>query len=195
MGVKRTLTSLQIAQFLGGLALAHCALFVSYKVPAEVAENTLNKEPAPTLHLSISHNNSSAGDSYAKARKVASNGAITCLSDSGEVFCLTAACIYLIPLIILFVQFFRKSYKKIESVPLKKQSSAVQKTGFLPPTSKNPDQANQESLNWKNTIYLVGVPLVALISLFWIPISKETVCFAISYLYLRGFAITAGEFL
>ncbi|KAJ6100075.1 hypothetical protein N7467_001610 [Penicillium canescens] len=195
MGVKRTLTSLQIAQFLLGLAWAHCYLFVRYKVPIEVAENTFNYDPASTsLHLPISHNHSSTGASYGKARKVATDGAITCLSDSGEVFCLTVGSIYLVPLIILFVQFFTKSYKpkKTETMPLKQQSPAAKEIHFLAPTSKNPGRGSQNSLNWKNTTYLVGVPLVALISLLWVPLRIETVCFAIGYATLRAIVITAG---
>jgi hypothetical protein len=197
MGVKRTLTSLQIAQFLVGLAWAHCYLFVRYKAPIEVAENTFNYDSAPTLHLPISHNHSSPAASYVKARKVASDGAVTCLSDSGEVFCLIVGSIYLVPLIILFVKFFTKSYKpkKTETMPLKQQGPAAKESHFLAPTSKNPDRGTQNSLNWKNTTYLVGVPLVALISLLWVPLRIETVCFTIGYGILRAIAITAGKFL
>jgi hypothetical protein len=128
---------------------------------------------------------------------VASDGAVTCLSDSGEVFCLIVGSIYLVPLIILFVQFFTKSYKpkKTETMPLKQQSPTAKEIQFLAPTSKNPGRGSQDSLNWKNTTYLVGVPLVALIGLFWVPLRIETVCFAIGYAILRAIVITAGEFL
>jgi hypothetical protein len=197
VGVKRTLTSLQIAQFLVGLAWGHCYLFVRYQAPIEVAENAFNHDQAPRLHFPISYNHSSTGASYVKARKVASDGAITCLSDSGEVFCLFVGSIYLVPLIILFVQFFTKSYKpkKTETMPLKQQGPTAKEIHFLAPTSKTPDRGSQDSLNWKNTTYLVGVPLVALISLLWVPLRIETVCFAIGYATLRALIVTAGEFL
>lgn len=112
MGIKRALTSLQIAQFVVGLAWGHSYLFVSYKGPAQVADNTLGSHSAPPLHPTTSRNHSSMHEVYGKVRRVTSDGAVTCLSDSGEVFCLIVAVFYLIPLIALFVQFFMRSYKK-----------------------------------------------------------------------------------
>ncbi|KAJ5893908.1 hypothetical protein N7495_005599 [Penicillium taxi] len=79
----------------------------------------------------------------------------------------------------------------MESVPLKEQSSAAKSTDSLDPISKKPDHANQDSLNWKNSIYLVGIPLLAVISLFWVPFRKGTLWCGFCYAYLRGLAITA----
>jgi stearoyl-CoA desaturase (delta-9 desaturase) len=95
------------------------------------------------------------------------------------------------------MQFFTKSYKpkKTETMPLKQRSPAAKESHFLARTSKNPGRSTQNSLNLKNTTYLVGVPLVALISLLWVPLRIETVCFAIGYATLRAIVITAGEFL
>lgn len=112
MSVKRALTSLQIAQFVVGLAWGHSYLFVSYKGPIQVAESPFHPGSASSLHPNTSRNHSSMQETPGKVRKVTSDGAVTCLSDSGETFCLIVAVLYLIPLIALFVQFFMRSYKR-----------------------------------------------------------------------------------
>lgn len=51
------------------------------------------------------------------------------------------------------------------------------------------------SLNWPKTIFLVGIPLAATVSLHWVPLRKETFWVGLFYAYLRALAVTAGRFL
>lgn len=48
------------------------------------------------------------------------------------------------------------------------------------------------SLNWPKTIFLVGIPLAATISLHWIPLRKETFWVGLAYAYIRALTVTAG---
>lgn len=70
----------------------------------------------------------------------------------------------------------------LELMPLKNPS----------PTEKTPDHSAQDSVNWPNSIYLLGVPVGALISLLWVPARIETWWFALGYLVIRGLVVTAG---
>ncbi|KAJ5364278.1 Acyl-CoA desaturase [Penicillium cataractarum] len=64
-----------------------------------------------------------------------------------------------------------------------------------PPTTSNSSIISVlRSLNWPKTIFLVGIPLAATISLHWIPLRKETFWAGLVYAYLRALAVTAGRF-
>lgn len=75
----------------------------------------------------------------------------------------------------------------------KQQTLSYTQTHYLVPYSGSPDLSSRYSLNWRNLIILVGVPLGALISLLWVSVQKPTIWFAFIYGYLRGLVITTGE--
>ncbi|KAJ6031899.1 hypothetical protein N7540_002631 [Penicillium herquei] len=129
--IKRTLTSLQLVQFFVGMIWLLTYLFMSYKVPTHMVANPPNEESGKLLHLSRSKNQNSSEDSHRKLKDVASDGTITCLSDSGEVFGLTIGLAYLIPLILLFLNFFVKTYVIVERMPVKRKRSAAKQSDFL----------------------------------------------------------------
>lgn len=60
-------------------------------------------------------------------------------------------------------------------------------------TSKSSIVTVLRSLNWPKTIFLVGIPLAATISLYWITLRKETFWVGLVYAYLRALAVTAGR--
>jgi hypothetical protein len=64
----------------------------------------------------------------------------------------------------------------------------------LSTTSKSSIITILRSLNWPKTIFLVGIPLAATISLHWIPIRKETFWVGLAYAYIRALTVTAGMF-
>lgn len=78
---------------------------------------------------------------------------------------------------------------------LEKQSDVSEKLHPLSTTSNNSILAILRSLNWPKSIFLVGIPLAATISLYWIPLRKETFWVGLIYAYLRALAVTAGRFL
>lgn len=95
MIVKRSLTSLQIAQFLTGFVWACSYLFVKYTVPFDFA----------ALQTTDLH-------SLMDTNLAAMRSPVSCLNDSGEAFPILFTCAYLLPLILLFVRFFLASYTK-----------------------------------------------------------------------------------
>lgn len=60
-------------------------------------------------------------------------------------------------------------------------------------SDRKSSRVNRLSLNWPIAIFLIVVPLGAMISLLWLPIRKETVWFAFLYMIIRGMVITAGQ--
>lgn len=59
----------------------------------------------------------------------------------------------------------------------------------LPMTWKNWHQ----HVNWLNTILIVIVPIVGLISTYWVRANWKTVAFAVFYYFHCGLGITAGK--
>jgi len=83
--VKRTLTSLQITQFLVGSSYAIIHSFVSYAAPVVLAK-TASSSPEII------------------------NALQPCITNSGATFAVWLNVFYLAPLTVLFVNFFMKSY-------------------------------------------------------------------------------------
>lgn len=104
MSIKRTLTGIQIAQFLIGMVWSFAYLFVGYTIPSDTAEKSVDNASTPKFDSHTRQVHSSVGD-YGETM-------IPCLSDSGEANPLFMTNLYLLPLIYLFVQFFVRSYRK-----------------------------------------------------------------------------------
>ncbi|KAJ5946881.1 hypothetical protein N7454_003720 [Penicillium verhagenii] len=102
MGIKRSLTGIQIAQFLVGMVWSMCYLFVTYRVPSTTADNHGNE----SAHIFEPH--ASRVHSFMDS----SHTMVPCITDSGEANVLFVTNLYLLPLIYLFVQFFIRSYRK-----------------------------------------------------------------------------------
>ncbi|KAJ5939277.1 hypothetical protein N7466_002411 [Penicillium verhagenii] len=102
MGIKRSLTGIQIAQFLVGMVWSMCYLFVTYRVPSTTADNH-DKESAQTFEPHASRVHSFMDSNHTM---------VPCITDSGEANVLFVTNLYLLPLIYLFVQFFIRSYRK-----------------------------------------------------------------------------------
>lgn len=97
--MKQLLTSLQIAQFFVALALSWVYFFVAYDIPIT---SKLSESP-PRSNISAE----------SSGLLVEGNGryrTVHCLDSSGQVFSYLCATAYVIPLIILFMRFFAKSY-------------------------------------------------------------------------------------
>ncbi|GMG11233.1 unnamed protein product [Aspergillus oryzae] len=93
--MKRTLTRLQIAQFvLGGLA-SWLYVFISYNNPINVP--LVATEDKSNIQTSV-------------GLEVGSNVA-PCMNNSGQVFALVLGTLYLVPLIQPFLKFFGRIYK------------------------------------------------------------------------------------
>lgn len=64
-----------------------------------------------------------------------SGGVVTCMNTSGQMFSLCMNILYLIPLMLLFLQFFVKRY--LGNTPRKKNMQANQRADTQVPTSKD----------------------------------------------------------
>lgn len=114
MGIKRTLTSLQITQFLVGASYAMAHSFVSYIVPVDASATWVAASaPAsiPTGALS-SLKQLVFGSSTASAASETTYAAQPCIVTAGETFAIWLNVVYLAPLTYLFVSFFIASYVK-----------------------------------------------------------------------------------
>ncbi|KAB8275172.1 ELO family [Aspergillus minisclerotigenes] len=93
--MKRTLTRLQISQFvLGGLA-SWLYVFISYDNPINVP--LVATEDKSNIQTSV-------------GLEVGSN-VVPCMNNSGQVFALVLGTLYLVPLTQLFLKFFGRTYK------------------------------------------------------------------------------------
>lgn len=50
-----------------------------------------------------------------------------------------------------------------------------------------------QHVNWLNTILIVIVPIIGLISSYWVPLYTKTALFAVWYYFNTGLGITAGK--
>ncbi|KAI9924236.1 hypothetical protein MW887_007186 [Aspergillus wentii] len=113
MSIKRSLTTIQIAQFLTGFVWGYSYLFVKYHVPLDITAQP------------VDHSNSWESGSYSRMEynppstrgsdsvtRVVATAATPCLSDSGEALTVVLTTVYVLPLLLLFVRFFIESYTK-----------------------------------------------------------------------------------
>ncbi len=114
MLVKRTLTSMQIMQFLVGASYAMAHSFVSYVIPVAVqtAKTSLAAvDPAAARETSTTASSAAtAQDGVTYAHKV-----VPCITSSGETFAIWLNVLYLAPLTYLFAKFFVASYLRRSS--------------------------------------------------------------------------------
>lgn len=77
-------------------------------------------------------------------------------------------------------------------VPLRKNTKLDPKKPHitdLPITAKN----WYKHVNWLNTILIVMIPMVGLISAYWVPLRTKTLVFSIAHYFFCGLGITAGK--
>ena len=48
-------------------------------------------------------------------------------------------------------------------------------------------------LNWLNTVLIIFVPIMGLVSTYWVPLQMKTLAFSIAYYFWCGLGITAGK--
>ena len=79
-----------------------------------------------------------------------------------------------------------------EYVPLRSKGYDLKK----PHISESPMTWSNwyKHVNWINTYFIVIVPLMGLISSYWVPLQLSTAIFAVVYYFNTGLGITAGEF-
>jgi hypothetical protein len=96
--IKRTLTSMQISQFLIGASSATLHSFVSYTVPVQVAD----KDGSVQTQYQVAN----------------------CITTNGSTFAVWLNIIYLLPLTYLFVSFFIASYMKRSQANVRSKAGA-----------------------------------------------------------------------
>lgn len=142
MLVKRTLTSLQITQFLVGATYAMAHSFVSYTVPVVVSVNQASTGSAATTDAAPSGGlldglkglvfgagavgHPTAGGSSSDAHSITTTygqRVLPCITTTGQTFAIWLNVLYLAPLTYLFVSFFIASYLKRASAESKRARS------------------------------------------------------------------------
>ncbi|KND94965.1 Elongation of fatty acids protein A [Tolypocladium ophioglossoides CBS 100239] len=149
MGIKRTLTTMQITQFLVGASYAMAHSFVTYIAPVTVTSVTsASVDPPAAPADSVMPTASGALDSLRKfifgtvakdtAAAVAATGSVKeatittettyvaqpCIGTSSETFAIWLNVLYLAPLTYLFVSFFIASYVKRSNAAQKMKGKA-----------------------------------------------------------------------
>ena len=144
MAVKRSLTTMQITQFLVGASYAMLHSFVSYTVPiaaggtskpspavAATSANTTSAQAAATAGLIENIRSAIAGVLGDSAAGITDSEVpqrvVPCITTTGETFAIWLNVLYLAPLTYLFVMFFITSYLKrsnAEAARFKKGATA-----------------------------------------------------------------------
>lgn len=115
VSIKRSLTTLQIGQFLLGGAISLCYLFIRYDITISQATNLEGVRLMKSNHSRFQPVVVGQADTTASA-PVATPGfevqTTPCLWNSGQTVALFGTLLYLMPLVYLFVSFFTSSYVK-----------------------------------------------------------------------------------
>ncbi|KAJ6785535.1 hypothetical protein PWT90_09515 [Aphanocladium album] len=113
--IKRSLTSMQITQFLVGASLAMCHSFVYYFAPAASSSSSTSSS-AGAVASARALLFGSGSDSGRRIKTVVDQDVSyvsqPCIVSSGETFAIWLNVVYLAPLTYLFVSFFIASYVK-----------------------------------------------------------------------------------
>ena len=104
--IKRTLTTLQITQFLVGATYAMAHSFVSYSVPVALSST----QSAAASASAAANNGSVAPAVVASIKGDYTYKTVPCVSNNGATFAVWLNVLYLAPLTYLFVSFFIESY-------------------------------------------------------------------------------------
>ncbi|RJE21596.1 fatty acid elongase [Aspergillus sclerotialis] len=141
--IKRSLTTMQITQFVFGSSMAASYLFVSYTLPYTEKSQLSTTLPAAATAVQavpfLKQIFGFAGESASKnTQKTASqisgisNQMNTCLDTTGQGFAVWLNVMYLLPLTYLFVRFFVRSYlyRKEPSTQRQTPMHAAEKAGL-----------------------------------------------------------------
>jgi hypothetical protein len=107
--IKRTMTTMQITQFLVGASCAMVHSFINYTIPVITGSQT----DAPASAASAAANNSvvaATGGVLDSVKGTYARQSMPCITSSGETFAVWLNVFYLAPLTYLFVSFFIESY-------------------------------------------------------------------------------------
>ncbi|KAK1751866.1 fatty acid elongase [Echria macrotheca] len=115
--IKRSLTTMQITQFLVGASYAMAHSFVSYSVPAP--HNTATREAVASASAAAA-SNSSASAVLDSIKGDISYKTVSCIDTNSATFAVWLNVLYLTPLTYLFVSFFIESYLRRSNAADKK---------------------------------------------------------------------------
>ena len=144
--IKRSLTTMQITQFLVGASYAMAHSFVSYSVPVAL---TSTKGADRSASASAVANNGSAAPAVGVMDSIKgaySYKTVPCVSNNGATFAVWLNVFYLAPLTYLFVSFFIESYLR-RSNAAEKKAAAHKKGGASRRLSNNMVMA--EKAGWE----------------------------------------------
>lgn len=124
--VKRSLTSMQITQFVFGTAMAAAYLFVSYSIPFESAKSSAAVASSWLKKIGVNAQQPTG------VAQDSDNHMVPCLHSNGQGFAVWLNVSYLLPLTFLFLRFFVRSYlyRKEPSVPQPTHIHAAEKAGL-----------------------------------------------------------------
>jgi hypothetical protein len=110
MFIKRSLTTMQITQFLVGASCAMVHSFINYRIPVITVSQSTD---APASSSSAAANGSVVAATAGNVKNVKGTyeyRKMPCITSSGETFAVWLNVFYLAPLTYLFVSFFIESY-------------------------------------------------------------------------------------
>lgn len=110
MVIKRSLTGIQIIQFLVGLVWTYVLVFLKYNIGSVLTGQTYSNVSLSELRQVHA---ASGRDFCDGTQQFATDTAVSCLADRAEALPVVCSTIYVLPLLVLFVQFFIRSYIKV----------------------------------------------------------------------------------
>ncbi|KAK0623574.1 fatty acid elongase-like protein [Immersiella caudata] len=145
--IKRSLTTMQITQFLVGASYAMAHSFVSYSVPVAL---TSTQDASASASAAAGANNASAAPAAGVIDSIKGTFAyktVPCVSNNGATFAVWLNVFYLAPLTYLFVSFFVESYLR-RSNAAEKKAAASKKNGAASRRLSN-NVAMAEKAGWE----------------------------------------------
>ena len=104
--IKRALTAIQIAQFVLGSLVSWIYFFVKYEVPFP-AQSSIS----PAINLVEGSQTANASQRGYMGYEL-EHHTVSCLEHSGQAFGILLGNLFLVPLMCLFLRFFRQSYSR-----------------------------------------------------------------------------------
>lgn len=79
-----------------------------------------------------------------------------------------------------------------EYVPLRSKAAFDPKKPHIADTPMTWSNIHKH-INWLNTLFIIIVPMVGLVSAYWVPLKLYTAIFSVVYYFNTGLGITAGK--
>jgi hypothetical protein len=130
ISIKRSLTTLQITQFIVGCLLAWTYLFVTYDIPLKSSQVDLPGSRNSEERTAFAERETKYFETTSLHR--VNYVKVTCLDTSGQAFAIWLISVYLFPLTFLFARFYLQAYVRHAKFKNHASTTSVQGSKMAP---------------------------------------------------------------